>query len=52
MLILMDSLLNENDRLADFEVHINSLSDTKTLNYPNCLEVQTENHSSSENNLK
>ena len=41
-------VLNENDRLADVEVDINSLSDIKRHNYPTCLEIQTENHIFSE----
>ena len=45
-------VLYEIDRLADVEVDTSSLSDIETRRYPTCIEIQSENHSSSESNLK
>ena len=45
-------VLNEIDRLADVEVDTDSLSDIETHSYPTCIEIHSENHSSSESNLE
>ena len=45
-------VLYEIDRLADVEVDTSSLSDIETRRHPTCTEIQSENHSSSESNLK
>ena len=45
-------VLYEIDRLADVEVDTSSLSDIETRRHPTCIEIQSENHSSSESNLK
>ena len=45
-------VLNEIDRLADVEVDTSSLSNIETHGYPTLIEIQSENHSSSESNLE
>ena len=45
---LPSMVLNEIDRLADVEVDVSTLSDIETHSYPTCVEIQRENHSSSD----
>ena len=49
---LPSMVLNEIGRLADVEVDKSSLSDIETHSHPSCIEIKSENHSSSEINLE